>query len=161
MADALATAARPASAEAALVAWLHHLTHERRASPRTVESYGANLRALLAFLAGHRGGALSLDSLGEVSAADLRAYLAVRRTGENALSPRSLSQTLSSIRSFYRWLDRRLGVHNTAVALVRGPRLKPSPAAPGLDRPCLQPDRGGGGRSRPRGLGDGAGTPRS
>jgi integrase/recombinase XerC len=123
MADALAATA---PAEAALAAWLHHLTHERRASPRTVESYGANLRAFLAFLAGHLGGPPSLTSLGEVAAADLRAYLASRRTGEHALSPRSLSQSLSSIRAFYRWLDRRQGAPNPAIALVRGPRVKPS-----------------------------------
>ena len=123
MAGALASSA---SAEAALADWLHHLTHERRASPRTVESYGANLRAFLASLAGHLGGAPSLASLGEVTAADLRAYLAARRTGDDGLSARSLSQTLSSIRTFYRWLDRRHGVSNTAVALVRGPRVKPS-----------------------------------
>jgi integrase/recombinase XerC len=129
MADALALT--PASsAEAALVAWLHHLTHERRASLRTVESYGANLRAFLAFLGAHLGGAPSLASLGEVGAADLRAYLASRRNGDHPLSPRSLSQALSSIRSFYRWLDRRQGVQNPAIALVRGPRVKPSMPRP-------------------------------
>ena len=122
--------AAASAAEAAVVAWLHHLTHERRASPRTVESYGANLRAFLAFLAGHLGGTPSLSSLGEVTAADLRAYLASRRAGDHPLSPRSLSQSLSSIRTFYRWLDRRQGVANVAIALVRGPRVKPSSPRP-------------------------------
>jgi integrase/recombinase XerC len=132
MADDLVPAALgPSSpAETGLVAWLHHLTHERRASLRTVESYGANLRAYLAFLGGHLGGAPSLASLGEVSATDLRAYLASRRSGDHPLSPRSLSQSLSSIRSFYRWLDRRQGVQNNAIALVRGPRVKPSMPRP-------------------------------
>jgi integrase/recombinase XerC len=115
-----------ALAETVLQDWLRHLAHERRASPRTVESYGANLRAFLAFLTGHLGGAPSLAGLGDVSAADLRAYLASRRDGDHALSPRSLSQNLSSIRSFYAWLDRRMGVRNAAVPLVRGPRIKPS-----------------------------------
>ena len=127
MADDLAPGLSPSGpADAALVVWLHHLTHERRASPRTVESYGANLRAFLTFLGGHLGGAPSVASLGAVTAADLRAYLAARRSGEHALSPRSLSQSLSSIRSFYAWLDRRAGLSNPAVALVRGPRVKPS-----------------------------------
>jgi len=117
---------RSASADAALADWLQHLAHERRASPRTVESYGANLRAFLAFLAGHLGGPVALSDLASLSAADLRAYLASRRTGETPLSPRSLSQSLSSIRSFYGWLDRRHGVSNAAVAMVRGPKVKPS-----------------------------------
>lgn len=112
--------------EAALQTWLHHLTHERRASPRTVEAYGANLRAFLAFLSHHLGGPPDLNALGAVTAADVRAYLASRRQGDAPLSPRSLSQNLSSIRAFYGWLDRRLGVKNTGVPLVRGPKIKPS-----------------------------------
>ena len=115
-----------ANAEAALVAWLHHLTHERRASPRTVESYGANLRAYLGFLSRHLGGTPTLGALAAVTAADLRAYLASRRQGPHPLAPRSLSQSLSSIRAFYGWLDRRQGLRNDAVALVRGPKVKPS-----------------------------------
>ena len=57
-----------------------------------------------------------------------------RRSGDRPLSPRSLSQTLSSIRAFHRWLDRRCGVANDALALVRGPRVKP-----GAPRPVSRP----------------------
>jgi integrase/recombinase XerC len=91
-----------------------------------VEAYAANLRAFLDFLVGHLGGPPTMASLAEISAADLRAYLAARRQGDSPLSARSLSQSLSSIRTFYRWLDRRCGVENGAVAMVRGPRVKPS-----------------------------------
>jgi len=111
-------------ARAALAAWLEHLTHERRASPRTVRAYGDNLLAYLNFLERHRGEALSVADLGGITAAELRAYLAFRREGEHALSPRSLSQSLSSIRAFHRYLDHRLETPNAAIGLVRGPRLK-------------------------------------
>jgi integrase/recombinase XerC len=73
---------------------------------------------------------LSLADMGQISAADLRAYLASRRTGESVLSARSLSQGLSAIRAFHRYLDRRLGVANAAIALVRGPRVRPSAPRP-------------------------------
>jgi len=128
MAAALGTGSQ--AAETVLQTWLAHLAQERRCSPRTVESYGANLRAFFAFLAVHRGEPLFLTGLGAVTAAELRAYLAMRRTGERPLAARSMSQTLSSIRSFYRWLDRRLGVTNTEIALVRGPKVKPSQPRP-------------------------------
>jgi integrase/recombinase XerC len=54
----------------------------------------------------------------------LRAYLAFRRDGDDGLSPRSLSQSLSSIRAFHRYLDHRLDTPNAAIGLVRGPRIK-------------------------------------
>ncbi|MGZ8407508.1 MAG: tyrosine recombinase XerC [Caulobacteraceae bacterium] len=114
----------------ALAAWLDYLAHERRASPRTVRAYGDNTRSYLAFLQAHTGEAASLTSLAEASAADLRAFLSYRREGEHGLSPRSLSQLLSSVRSFHRFLDRRYGIENAALALVRGPRVKPSAPRP-------------------------------
>ncbi|MDG2531163.1 tyrosine recombinase XerC [Caulobacter endophyticus] len=112
------------TAREALAAWLTHLADERRASPRTVRAYGDNVLAYLNFIEGHNGGALSLKDLGAVSAADLRAYLAFRRSGDHPLSPRSVSQSLSSIRAFHRFLDARLSTPNAAIGLVRGPRIK-------------------------------------
>ena len=144
----------PTTARAALAAWLDHLVHERRASPRTVRAYGDNVLAYLNFLERHRGEAQSVADLGGITAAELRAYLAFRREGETShdkegLSPRSLSQSLSSIRAFHRYLDQRLDTPNAAIGLVRGPRLKvgaPRPVsedqAHGLiDEIGLDPDR--------------------
>ena len=119
-----------ASALDALSAWLEHLANERRASPRTVEAYADAVRRYLVFLDQHRGEPLTLDGLGTVSAADLRAYLAVRRRGPRSLAPRSVAQALSAIRGFHRFLDRRLGVASEGVELVRGPRVKPSVPRP-------------------------------
>jgi integrase/recombinase XerC len=118
------------SAAEALAAWLEHLTHERRASPRTVRAYGDGAAAYLAFLEQHHGGTLSLSALSDVSAADVRAYLAFRRAGERPLSPRSVSQALSIIRAFHRFLDRRLETPNAAIAIVRGPRVPQSAPRP-------------------------------
>ncbi len=116
-----------------LAAWLAHLEHERRASPRTLEAYRGCVLAWLDFLARHEGDSVSLETLGRVAAADLRAYLASRRSGDHPLGARSLSQALSAIRSFHRFLDRRLGTANAAIGLVRGPRIKP-----GVPRPVTE-----------------------
>ncbi len=119
-----------APAAEAVQAWLAYLTQERRASPRTVESYGAAGRRYVAFLQQHRGGVLAIADLAGVETAELRAWLAHLRRGERPLSPRSLSQALSAVRGFHRYLDRRLGVANAAVTLVRGPRVKPGAPRP-------------------------------
>ena len=120
----------PKTAREALSAWLDYLANERRASARTVSAYADNVRRYLDFMEMHRGETLTLLVMGELPASDLRAYLASRRQGDHPLSPRSLSQSLSSIRSFHRYLDRRFGVANAALALVRGPRVKPGAPRP-------------------------------
>jgi integrase/recombinase XerC len=109
-------------ASAALTAWLAYLRDERRASPRTLEAYARCVAAYLGFLDRHRGEALRVADLAAVTAAEVRAYLAFRRRGEDGLSARSLGQALSAIRSFHAWLDRRHDLPNAEVALVRGPR---------------------------------------
>jgi len=123
----------PLTAKEALAAWLDYLTHERRASPRTVRAYDDAATPYLNFLQQHRGEVLVLAHLAEISAGDLRAYLAHRRAGDHPLAPRSVSQALSAIRAFHRWLDRRLDIVNPAIGLVRGPRLQP-----GLPRPVSE-----------------------
>lgn len=126
--------AAPLIAAEALRAWLEHLEREKRASPRTLEAYQGCVLAYVSFLHRHRGETITLADLGQVTAAELRAYLASRRSGPRALSPRSLSQALSAIRSFHRFLDRRLATPNGAVALVRGPKIRP-----GAPRPVSEP----------------------
>jgi integrase/recombinase XerC len=114
----------------ALIAFLDHLANERRASPRTIEAYRAAGLSYIAFLERHLGGQLGLADLGTLSAGDIRAFLAHRRGGEHPLSARSLSQCLSAIRSYHRFLDRRLGIACPALALVRGPKVVPPPPRP-------------------------------
>jgi integrase/recombinase XerC len=126
MAEPVDLSSRPATARAAQIDWLQHLAHERRASPRTLESYGAVVANLIAFLEQHRGETLTLEGCSTLRAADFRAWLAFRRTGETPLSARSLSHALSAVRAFFRYLDRRLGIENSQLALVRGPKVRPT-----------------------------------
>jgi integrase/recombinase XerC len=115
--------------------WLATLAGEKRFSPRTVEAYGRDVRAFLAFLTEHRGAAPALEDIAALKPGDLRAYLARRRRGEDALSDRSIARALAAIRSFLRFLERRHGAANASLSLVRGPRLKPPPP-----RPLAEPD---------------------
>ena len=118
------------TAAEALSAWLEHLAHERRLSPRTLEAYGHIGRLYLTFLERHRGEPQSLADLGRVTAAELRAHMADRRNGDGSpgsgLNARSLGQTLAAVRGFHDFLDRRCETPAPQLALVRGPRIKPS-----------------------------------
>jgi len=141
--------AGPLTAREAQAAWLQHLAHERRASPRTLEAYGFAAGRYILFLEKHRGGPVSLADLGTISAAELRAWLAFLRAGDRPLSPRSMSQALSAVRAFHKFCDFRLATPNAAIGLVRGPRVKPGAPRPVsedqarglLAEPALDPDR--------------------
>ena len=112
------------NATALLAQWIAHLRDERRFADNSVAAYERDVAAFLGFLSGHLGGEPSVRDLAELEPRDLRAYLAYRRQGLDALSDRSISRALAAIRSFYRYLERRHGVANARLALVRGPKLK-------------------------------------
>jgi integrase/recombinase XerC len=114
-----------AEARAAFLDWLGS---ERRASPRTLEAYGADLAAFLGFLTHHLGGEPDLASLSALRTIDIRAWLAAEATDGAANATRA--RHLAAVRTFYRWLARRHGVDNAAVRLIATPRAKrPLPKA--------------------------------
>jgi len=107
------------------LAWL---ALERRASPLTVEAYGADLAAFLGFLTTHLGGEPDLAALAALRAADFRAWLA--RAASEGLGRASRARHVSAVRSFFRFLARRHGVDNPQLALLTAPRPhKPLPKA--------------------------------
>ncbi len=112
------------NAAALLSQWIAYLRDERRFAANSVEAYERDVAAFLGFLQGHLGGEPSGRDLATLEPRDLRAYLAHRRQGPDALADRSISRALAAIRSFYRYLERRHGLANARLSLVRGPKLK-------------------------------------
>jgi integrase/recombinase XerC len=106
--------------------WIAHLRDERRLADNSLEAYQRDVAAFLGFLTHHLANEPTANNLAELEPRDLRAYLAHRRQGDDALSDRSISRALAAIRGFYRYLERRHGITNARLALVRGPRLKRS-----------------------------------
>ena len=127
------------SASDALTAFLQHLAGERRLSLKTVDAYQRDISGFLAFLTGHLGEAVSLQTLNEVSARDFRAFMAARR--KTGLAARSLAREMSALRSFYTYLERRWGVSNAALLLVelpKVPRSKPKPVSEAAARDLVE-----------------------
>ncbi len=121
------------SALALLQEWTAHIRDERRFAAHSVEAYERDVAAFLGFLTLHLGGEASAHDLAALEPRDLRAYLAHRRQGPDALADRSIARALAAIRSFYRYIERRHGIANARLSLVRGPKLKRS-----LPRPVSQ-----------------------
>ena len=104
----------------AIAGWRDWLAGEKRASPHTLDGYARDLAAFLAFLSEHLGGEADLVALSGLSAADFRAFLAWR--GDQGLARSSLARTMSTLRGFFRFLDRGGLAHNPALTLVKSPR---------------------------------------
>jgi integrase/recombinase XerC len=114
------------NATALAAQWIAYCRDERRFAANSLDAYERDVGAFLDFLRDHIGGEIGGAELKTLEPRDLRAYLAYRRQGPDALSDRSISRALAAIRSFYRYLDRRCGISNTRLGLVRGPKLKRS-----------------------------------
>src|SRR5690606_18486293 len=108
-------------AGAQIDAWASYLVAEKRAAAKTVEAYLRDIGQFFAFLSGHLGGPASLADLADLRAGDFRAFLASRRN--DGVSSRSLARALSSIRSLFRFMERKGLMHNPSLAAVRSPKL--------------------------------------
>ena len=104
----------------AVVSWRDWLSSERRASAHTLDGYGRDISAFLAFLVNHLGREPDVPDLSDLKPADFRAFLSARRM--EGLSSSSMARTMSSLRSLYRHLDRRGLAHNPALHAIRAPK---------------------------------------
>ena len=106
---------------AEITAWLKYLGAERRMSPKTVEAYRRDVLQFLSFLAGHLGGAPSLHALAALKPADVRAFMAARRSKN--IGSRSLMRVLAGNRAFGRYLEKNGKGRVGALSAVRAPKI--------------------------------------
>ena len=107
-------------------AFADHLYRDRRRSVHTVRAYQATAERLIAFLGAHWGVDPDATALAKVTTADLRAYLAFRRT--DGLTNASAARELSAVRGFLKFATDGL-----AMTTIKGPRVKkgvPRPISP-------------------------------
>jgi len=117
-----------ADVDRAVNAWFVYLMTERQLAAHTVEAYKRDLTQFLGFLAAHFGRRPDLKRLLSLSARDVRAFLAMRRAAD--IGSRSLARTLSALRMFYRFLERRGIGKNDAIRAVTLPKLPHSVPKP-------------------------------
>lgn len=116
-----------------LAAFSRWLIAERSLSPKTEENYQRDLGRFFTFLSGHLDGPVSRRTFARLKVRDFRSFLAWRRRVDG-VSPRTLARNLSSLRTFFGWLEREHQIAVPALALVEGPKLSPSlPRAVSVD----------------------------
>lgn len=116
------------TAEALRVKFLSWLGGERRAASKTVETYGRDIAAFLGFLANHVGGEPTGETLQNLRAADIRAWLA--QEAKNGAGNATRAKKLSATATFFKYLHKRHDIETTALSLITRPRAKrPLPRA--------------------------------
>ncbi len=125
------------------LAFTHYLTEERHFSPYTARCYGADLRQLVEYLTDELGvdpdeareqnamnareGANHADADGSITGVickgdpdTIRNFLA--HLGDQQYSPATMARKIATLRSFYKWADRRGLVDGNPMTLIRTPR---------------------------------------
>jgi integrase/recombinase XerC len=100
--------------------FLTHLAKERDVSPNTVKAYARDLTELCAFLGGYYG--TESWTWQGVDRLAMRGFLA--RLARRGLSKRSMTRTLSAVRSLYRYMHRNELVEANPARAVGAPRLE-------------------------------------
>ncbi len=100
-----------------LVDFLSHLRHERNLSPHTVKAYARDVGSLLDYCIQSK-----VDGWDQVSTHHIRQFLAEGH--RRGLSGRSQQRCLSSIRSFYEFLNREGLVRTSPARLLTAPKVK-------------------------------------
>ncbi|KEO55712.1 tyrosine recombinase XerC [Thalassospira permensis] len=121
----------PEDVRDAIADWRQWLSAERRASDHTTENYLADLYAFLGFVRGHKGDTPDITVLLQLNPRDFRSWLA--RRSMDGMAKSSTARALSSLRNFYRFLDRTGRGQNAAVNSIRNPKLPqsvPKPLSP-------------------------------
>jgi integrase/recombinase XerC len=101
--------------------WLESLTNERGISDHTVAAYARDLEQFERHLRVILGRPPQLADIAGLTAQTVRGFMAARR--RQGLSSRSLSRTMSALRSFFRWLEGREIAKNRAVLQVAMPKV--------------------------------------
>ncbi len=128
---------------AAVGAWLDHLERERGFSSHTVAAYGRDAERFTAHLQVQRGYPPTLGDLAALKPSDVRGFMAARK--REGLSARSISRTVSALRSAFRHWEQKGLLENRAARAVALPKTKarlPRPLEPAIARDLVLPAAG-------------------
>jgi integrase/recombinase XerC len=102
-------------------AWRDWLKSERRLAAHTLTAYEHDVATFLGFMTTYLGAPPTLEALAKLKPAEFRAWLADR--AHKGLARTSTARAFSSIRSFFRFLDKNGLAHNTSIATIQTPKL--------------------------------------
>jgi integrase/recombinase XerC len=100
--------------------WQHYLTVQRNYSDHTILSYSNDLNHFLDFITKYLSQDTSLKILSSIDVRLMRSWLSERH--RNNYSNSSNARALSSIKNFYRYLERKHAVNCHAIFTINSPK---------------------------------------
>lgn len=101
--------------------WQNWMRSERRSSGHTIAAYARDLSEFLKFIHSYTEKIPSFKTLSALDTTDFRAYLAART--DEGISRASLARNLSTLRNFFRFLERNALLSNPAIGVIHSPSL--------------------------------------
>lgn len=108
----------------AIEEWQRWLATERRCSGHTAAAYGRDLAFFLRFVQDYTAETPSFAVLQKMEVTDFRAYLAART--QEGIGRTSLARNMSTLRNFFKFLERNALLSNPAINVVHSPAVPKS-----------------------------------
>jgi integrase/recombinase XerC len=100
--------------------WQLWLGKERGYSAHTVDAYSRDLASFFAFWQDYLGTTPDISALKSADVRTFRAFLSARK--QHHLTKTSLARELSTLKNFFKWLNRQNIIDNTEIAIVSSPK---------------------------------------
>lgn len=100
--------------------WQAWLKDERRYSLHTLDAYSRDLSEFFAFIAEHLEHLPDFDDLQKLDVRDFRAFLS--HQSARYIEKSSVARELSTLKNFFKWLDSKEIIRNTAISIISSPR---------------------------------------
>lgn len=104
--------------------WQNWLRNERGYSEHTLDAYFRDLADFFDFISTNHSHLTNLKDLAEIDVRGFRSYISYR-SGRH-LDKATLARNISSLKNFFRWLDRSDILKNSAISVISSPRLPKS-----------------------------------
>jgi len=105
----------------AVAEFTQYLTQTKHYSAHTAAAYESDIHDFLAFYAEYTGAQPDVAGIAQADMMCFRAWLASR--ARRNMAYKSTARAMSSLRTFYRFLQRTHGIINDAVGLVSSPKV--------------------------------------
>lgn len=104
-----------------LESFINYLLNTKKYSNHTATAYQSDIEDFIKFYGRYCGNSIMVNDFSKTDSLGFRAWLADRV--KRGLSSKSTARAMSSLRSFYKFLDREFGVKNTAIGLISSPKI--------------------------------------